>query len=563
MESFMGRRFAWALVFLAIVIGAATALPQLFAIHAAGGEFAGIYPLVNDDQRYYEARMNKSARGDTFLSNAYIADYRGESTSPQWFSDWALSRPSAVLGGSVQAWAIFFDFLLPAIIVLLAGCIAYLVTGSAVLSFTSVLIFSGYFFFGAFNRSPSPQFNILCVLGFILAMLLFLRSARLRYLGLAFLSLAVSFYAYPYYWTYLFLVLGLFTLYLMYARAWRLARATLAISLAASIVAIPYFYAWWQNMALPSYAESAERVGLVESHVPGGFLILGFSLPVLFAFFIAYRARIVRLDTETVFLALLNVAAVMAVEQHVVTGMELEFSSHYYVPAVFAALLLTFFLVARILERTNAKRNILTVVFFSLAGILAIGNITDAVLRQSSPSEVFLAEQRYGPLLSWIAASAGEDVFWAAPSISSLIAAYTGAYVAYAPEANFFLMPQEEVYERFAFQRYFEEPLTEDIARAYERDLWRVKYINRRAQGRLIRGVFGIPQSGGIPPDAIKDAIRADKRVRARGFLENAELFGVAYVVVDKHSDTLSAHAVLETLDPIWEDKNMLVLRVP
>ncbi len=564
MGSFTGRRFAYALIFLSIMIGAATALPQLVAIHTAGEHFAGVYPLVNDDQRYYEARINKSSRGDTFLSNAYIAEYRGESTSLQWFSDWVLSRTSAMFGGSVQAWAIFFDFLLPAIIVLLAGCIAYLVTGSAVFALTATLLFNGYFFFGAFNRSPSPQFNILCILGFILSMLLFLRSARLWYLGLALLSLAASFYVYPYYWTYLFLVLGLFTLYLMYMRAWQLVRATLAVSFAASIVAMPYFYAWWHNMALPYYAESTERVGLVESHVPGGFIILAFTLPTLLAFFIAYRMRLVALDTGAAFLVSLVIAAVLAVEQHIVTGMELEFSSHYYVPALFSALLLAVFMAARVCERINVKsRTILATALLSLAGLLAVGHVTGTVLRHSSPGDVFLAEQRYGPLLSWINASAGESVFWAGPSLSSLIAAYTGAYVVYAPEANFFLMPQEEVYERFAYQRYFEEPLTEDIARAHERDLWRVKYINRAAQGQLVRRVFGKPQSGGIPPDAIEDAIRAEKRVRARGFLENAELFGVAYVIFDKHSDAPSAYAAFETLDLVWEDRDILIFQAP
>ncbi|MGB0757169.1 MAG: hypothetical protein ACPGO5_01810 [Patescibacteria group bacterium] len=529
-------------ILLAVSIGIITGLPQLVAISSTPG-WSGIFPTVNDDEIYYQARGQEIADGHYFLTNPYLYEYKDASPMQFWLPDFIVAKPLALFDVPVQVGYIAYDFILPVILALLSYAIIFTLTRSRQASLVGMIAIHLGLFLSLFNRGPSPQFIFII---WQLVALLFLRYELYKKTSSAvLLSLVFGllFYMYPYYWTY-YVIFFILYLAIRFAFGNRRLKSYLYIFLGSAVISIPYFWAYIQSTSLPYYTESVIRLGLLETHFPSGYMIvIPGVLLIALLLLMFWKKPVPRLDPKALFVFSGVVACVIAVNHHIVTGKNLEFSSHYYplsmVTFVYAAAYVYTHWSLSLPERIRIRIAALVVL---LVVPWSIVEARDVVLRQIVASDIEIQRQQYVRALKWIDFNTNaDDVFFANQRMSALIPAYTHANVFYAREANLFFLPSNEVAERFILNNYWAE-YSEEFLRKNERALWGTQYINAyghiESRNKILR-LLGQTEYTNVrfPQDVMDNMIQRAKDIQATPLLDQLSIYKVDYVVVDNDRD--------------------------
>ncbi|MFA4941999.1 MAG: hypothetical protein WC582_05450, partial [Patescibacteria group bacterium] len=167
-------------IILALVVGSLTCFPQIFAAKKVEN-FQGIYKTINNDETYYMARAKDVIDGHPFLSNPYLYEYKSGYPVEVWLPEYILAKPLTVFNIDLHKGYIFYDFLLPFILVILTYSILFLLTGSVFASFFGAAFLHLNLFWFQFNRNPSPQFNFIFWLLLYFVWLKFLKKSNLFY----------------------------------------------------------------------------------------------------------------------------------------------------------------------------------------------------------------------------------------------------------------------------------------------------------------------------------------------------------------------------------------------
>jgi len=541
----------WIALTVALFLGVATVLPQMIAVSRLGADFSGVYPTNNDDELYYLARAQEVRDGHPTLGNPYLFEYKEQPPMAFWLPDTLLSSFGGSIGVTPHKMFLISDLVFPAILALLSYAILFLLTRSIPLALTGMILIHLGTYFREFNRPISPQFTLIFFEAFLLSLLRWNISRTWKPLLLATVCFGVVFNSYTYYWTYIVVFLGLLGTGYVLIRDFQGMRGTLAILLGGGVFGIPYILQLLESRALPEYGESLARLGMIATHVPSGVLIVALSAIFVVALFFMLWKRYVVFDRTLLLITAGVLATTVVVNQHLVTGMNLEFSSHYRQIAILMFVFGLAYLFARLLERFTARTY--RIVALMLLGVVVGWSFVSAsqiIVTQSVMRSDEIAWQRYGGVFTWLNEHTRmDDVVYANDTLSTLIPAYTHNNVLYAREANLHLMPDADVHARYVASRYF-SPLNRDMVIAEEHAVfgtYRINYSAHLASENILRKVVGIVPRGfsRYDEDAITDVLALHADATKTPFAEVIAPHRVDYVIWDS------------VLDPTWDARRI------
>lgn len=554
-------------IILALIAGCFTALPQVFAARQVDN-FQGIYKQINNDETYYMARAKEIVDGHNFLSNPYLYEYKNGQPMQFWLPDYLMAKPLALLKIDIHKGYIFYDFLLPFILTLLTYAIIYKLTDSKPISIIGAAFLHLNLFLFAFNRAPSPQLN------FIFWQLLFLLWLRFIekpsngnavFMGIVF---GLLFHIYPYYWTFYVIFFALYLLFNFVLKQKIEYRKYFLAFAIAFVISIPYFTSFIKSMQLPYYNESVARVGMLDTHFPTGRKIVMWGVIILILFAIAHRKKIVDLNGKSLLLAGSCLAAIIAVNQQMITGKNLQFASHYWMLGVFCFVFMFLYLLNLRMKKINV--NCVKLIILSLAGLYVFYG--PAVYTANALSgQIFVyteketEQQRYAEIFRWLNDNTpADEVVFSDMELSSLIPVYTSNNVFYCPSAGLFFAPSSELWERFILNNYWQE-FNEEYVEKMQFAVWgayyQTKYDNDRTKNKL-RKVFFLPQKEyvKIPPEEIEKFLPFADEVKSENFAEQLKKYRVDYFVYDKENDNWPVEE-LDFLEPIFEVNGIVIYK--
>lgn len=560
-----------AAIFFAVLLGVMTGLPQLLAVSSMGPEFQGIYPVENNDELYYLARGQEVVDGHGTIGQPYLFEGK-DAPSPQfWLAEFLIGKAAATLGVSIHTMFTALDFVLPAIAFLLS----YLLALSFVSRPSLALLFAAAFHFGIyfeeFNRPVSPQFNFIVLQLFLLAALRWIeKTSRMNTILLG-ATFGLLFSVYAYYAIYAALFFVAATLITILRRDTLRFRGLVQAGSIAFVLALPYVFQLLAGLGTGLYAETMQRLGMIETHFPSGVFIVSLAGAAFLALCAAFYFRITTMTSRTIMLGVAVAVVPVATNLHVVTGSNLEFSSHYDILAVFTALLLVVYLAEFVLrkywpEEVQKKIAIALLLVFSAWSFVSAGNIAIA---QSTASPELFSAQRYGPLFRWATGNTERDaVFFANKQISSLLPSYTHVNVYYAREANMHYASDDEVERRYVASEYFSSHVDGETIRDNERLIWGTYYTNRRqhaAQVNKLLNALGLDvhEVEQLPETEIVRILADIKRQHERDFREVLGPYRADYIIWDRREDpTWEPEIQVLGLTKLFDENDIVVYRL-
>jgi len=522
---------------LALLLGAVLFVPETLAVAGMGSTFQGVYPEHHDDELYYLARGQEVLDGHPFLGNAYLAEGKDAPGFQLWLPDAVLAYPLGALHIPVPEGYRVYDLLLPPVAFLLLYALLLALARRRSLA----LLGSSFLFLGIFldelSRTPSPQLNVIALLAFLLAAHTAYEGGKKRIALLAGLLFGLLFYTYYYYWTYAGALLAF--LFLADLLRKRKPVAPFLMLAVGGVVALPYLLSVYAASRLPYYAELLARLGAIHSRVPSALLIVlvGGALLALAGFLLLWKKL---RPSPALLFALAGVSAgLVAANQHLLTGLNLEFSSHYLLPfSLFSAALLAV-LFGAMRDRVPARvRSGAATALLVLVALAVLGAVRTEVRGGLLVAPSDLADERYGPVLAWLRAhTAKDDVVLTDDRLSYLVPAYTGDNVLANPYAGYFYLPTEELEERWLIAHPDEDLATADAVRAEDsRNLFGVYYVDLIAHAgseNALRKLAGLPALP-LPAESDADVARVAglaKDVDAMKPAERLARYRVDYVV--------------------------------
>ncbi len=533
----------WVVLLLAVVVGLGTGLPQLIAIHNAGEEWRGVYPVYNDDEEYYQARVQEVYDGHATIAQPYLKEGKDGHPLQFWMPDALVGFVGMSLNLTVQEVFILFDFIAPAGIFLLLYLISYAVLRERVPALAFGILMGCVFFFTTFSRPISPQITIIPLLFLVYALFVALQQENKRWLLASLVSFGLLFHAYTYYWTYGVVFLALLSAGLFFRRDYRY-RNVLLVFVGGVLIGIPYFIQLKNIFTLPEYQETVTRLGMIYTHFPSGLsIVILAGVYVVLAIILFYKQRL-NIDFKTLYVSSLVLATPIVTNQHLITGQNLEFPSHYRIPGIAFAFLGFFFLWhslsggamwSRYRERINAG-----VLGFVIS--ISMYNVP-TIFEQSQLSYEQIELQKYGPVLEWIRHSGEEGkVYFVNQPLGVLIPAYTAQNVLYVREANLHFMSNREVMERFIASQYFSTDFSTSTVLENERLIFGTYYINdyqHFLQNQKITRHFDFfeQKKERFPHEKVPMIIELWEKQQLVPFKEIAKKYSIDYLVWDSISN--------------------------
>ncbi len=559
----------YGVVILAVAIGALTAGPQILAIRGVPN-FQGIYKIVNNDELYYLARGKEIIDGHTAIANPYLYEHKTEPPVQIGLPDYLLAKPLALLGIEIHQGYLFYDFVLPALGTIFTYGIVYFLTRSILVSFLGAAFLHLNLFLYSFNRSPSPQLNFLFWLSLFWLWLKFIERPTTAKAILVGSNLGLLFYIYPYYWTYYVVFFGVYIFLTCLFKQSLPAKKYLIILAVALLAAGPYFINLWQSLSLAYYDETLTRIGLITTHFPSGRKIIMWGGLATLLYFLACWRKIISLNRQSLFLLSGTLATMIVTNQHLITGKNLQFSSHYWELSVFIFVFTSLYIMANWLKRDKFKTSwsklsliLLTLfVFYRPAAYIA------TLAADGGPHYTArdIAEQRYAPVFDWLRnQTLKDDVVFANNEISVLTPIYTANNVFFQGLAGLHFMSNEEIWERFVLNNFWDQ-MDADYLVKNKFSIWGAHYqtlYDHNQSKNKVRKFFGLPLEEYVkyPPAAIEEFLARARPIKQGDFLIQIRKYRVDYFVQDKTVDRWPIEQ-LTFLIKVFERDNLLIYKV-
>ena len=535
-------------------------LPFIYFQIKLGSDFRGIFPEIINDGMFYYARIKDVADGHSFLSNAYLFEHKGGLPQQLFLAEYILAQPIKLFDLNINTVHLVYNFLLPAISFLLTYAALYLISRQRFWS----LIFSGYLFFGLyltiFIRPVSPQFNFIFWLTQFIFLWFLMSEGKTKWVWLSAVNFGLLFYIYPYYWTFYLIFLNI----LIAAYFWgnrELALKIAAIVAGGLILAIPYFYLNYLASQLPYYTETLTRIGMIYSHFPSGARVILWSTLGLLIFSWFLRYKVIKWDVKTMFFISGILASIIAVNQHLITGKNFEFSSHYDMVAMFFIV----FMFAHLWSFIAVRKT-----FVSLAIIIIVFAVVFSGLYGYSNQVFTIGEERvyiqnYALIFDWLNKNTEKDsVVYANNSLSGLIPVYTMNNVFYHRNANLFFISDGEVLNRFILNNFFEY-FNKDFIIENARSVYGNRYIDaygHAVQGNKLRRLLGLQTEPEIylPEEAVQKVVLRARELQKNNFLGELKKYRINYFVWDKNKNpNWRVNGI--ALKPVFQTKNLIIYR--
>ncbi|MBF8281084.1 MAG: hypothetical protein HW383_857 [Candidatus Magasanikbacteria bacterium] len=413
-----------------------------------------IIPESNDES-YYLPLVNESAKGNTNLGNPFIKEHAQDRFLYPALNINTVGFIKRLFSLDVKTLSVILDYVMVLIISVLV--FALFLTRFAWRPF-------GYFagvvylliprMFVFLKRPVSPQINFLPLLAFLIFYFSKKISFWKREIGLAAFT-AVMFYTYPYHWTFALTLLGLTDLW-SFIKARRIIWRQLVKYVLMAVGASYYFYNLFLITKLSYYHESMRRIGALYNRLPAGFFT--HILLILLLIGIFFLARFIRRKRPELVHrlgffepAILGLAASSIVlNQQFITGMQLEFNSHY-LPVVLIFATDAFVGIIDLARAAGEKLKMFAIAAAIVVLIVLIGADFNTLRENPFKREHFYPSADL-QVVGWFRESRITDkVIYAPRDLNDLINLYTGNYLSFALNERLQLASTAEILDRWIY----------------------------------------------------------------------------------------------------------------
>ena len=557
---------------LALAASALLTLPPVVANIRDGIPFNSPSNILIADEWFYFARIHEVLDGYPLIGNAYLWEHKAKPPSPVFLGEYLAAEPLKWLGIGVVAGGVLYDAIFPAIHVLLLYACLFAICSLRWLSFLGALFIVGGFSLSDLSRVVSPQLNFLFWLSeFLLLFLLVSKfeaggaKQRRLLIALAAFNFGLLFSLYTYYAVFYLAFLGIAASLFAARRMFREATTFAMIAVGGLIAAIPYFALMARAFQLPEYAETLWRVGMIATRFPSGIAIVipGAFMLGFMAFLV--RRRVLGWDRAAILFASGVLAAMVSVNQHIITGKNLEFSSHFFMPAIYWFAFTGAWIALGIMARAgDLRKPIAAALMIAVAAFVLFERRDFAPL--TGGSLAYAERNRGQELMTWLSRNTERDDVVYAPSVASEIPIYTQANVYFSNAARFSFIPTEELMDRFILSHYF-EPIDRDFVVANLRSVYGVGFIDEALhtqQENRVRRVLGLAPKPVvmIPEDLVERVMARARELRRADFERELKRYRVDYLVWDARASARDPFVRLAFAEPVGEVGTFKIYRV-
>ena len=545
------REYRYILI-VALLIGLLSSLPQ-YIEKKTRPDFAGIHMGVVKDTGFYMTRAKEVIDGHSYLSNPYLYEHKDGAPMEFWIPDVIIAKPIQWLGLTIGGGFMMWSFFLPLLLALVGYIVFMLLTRSKQLSLLGVLLIHLGIYGVKFLRIPSPALNFIFFLLALICLIIWIQKRESEKMGPHQVSRSATKYAwasaitfgflfnvYTYYWTY-FVVL--FAVFVFCALIFRLKnfpyKKYALIFMGGLIIGTPYFISMWRAHGLEGRIETLERLGLIYSHFPSGIATGALAAGVIILFLIAYRRKIVVMTELNVFLFAAVVSTIIVMNQHLITGINMEFSSHYQIGNAYVSIITLVYLISQWLKgRSERARELVLFCMTLIVAAYALKGAHRVIVQQITYRDAETHIQRYAPIFQWFNEHVKKDeVVFADDNLSDYFTIYTSQNVLFTSGAILYFMTKEESENRFYISHYFDTFSPEYVAEKLPLIIGRnhineFGHINSENSLRKLIGLDLIPNVR-IPPTEIPRIQAAAKKVQAKTLEQNLSTYRVDYIVWD------------------------------
>lgn len=465
----------WFAYVAALVIGFVMILPQVLFIIQAGPRYQGINIFETDAEYYYISRIQEVYDGHYTIANSILAQGKDMPYVQPPLGELIMGGIGKLFNLDIATLLVTFRFAASALLFLLVYWFALLlsrrdrlasvVAASAVLLGSNLvshptdllLMIRGTFdaqLFIDYARPINPQISSLFLFGFLVTLVRLFQTRHIVSAAIAAVLYGLSFYVYPYTWTFLSVVIGLSALWLLLKRRWWLFGLICTIGVTGLVIAIPYFINTVAVVNHPSYEMLHSTWGLLNAHTPV------FSITIVAGLFFATVLYWLKKDDRlpASVIALLFFSGAVAINQQVITGKELYYGHyHWYFVKPFFALSGSLVLF-ELLRRIRVEKYVRFFVFVTACSILVYNGIMIQRASYRHYYDSYLSMQRYGDVINWVNKNTERDevayvpqsFFFPLPdrsslldypsvTLSRLIVSYTPLNLYFSRYANFYL----------------------------------------------------------------------------------------------------------------------------
>lgn len=557
------------IIILALLIGLISSVPQYIDKNTRGDDFKGIHIGVVKDTGFYMARVKDVIDGHPYLTNPYIYEHKDGAPMQFWLPEFILAQPIKWFGLSIATGFILWTFVLTTIIALLTYAILLTITRSKYWGLLGVTLLSLGLFGIKFLRIPPHGFTFVFWLTTLLCLLLFIKNNKTRYILASAISFGLLFSIYPYYWTFYVVVFAVFIALgiLIYRREIPFKKYALIFG-GGLVIGIPYFISMWQSSNLPGYSESLARLGLIHTHFPSGIDSVIVASITAVIFIIMYMRKVVTINHQSVFLFSGVLSAAIVINQHLITGKNVEFSSHYMLGNMYwCAFVLIYLLAQWVSTQSDKIRRVIVVVCTLIVVPMGLYGATKVVNQQVVYRQAEDYVQNYAPIFDWLNENASPDeVVFANDDLSGYIPIYTAQNVYFSGLAILSFMTDDEAYRRFITNRYFDKFDT-DYVRYSHRQIFGGYYVNEYGHNmskNKLRKLLGMDQVKYemVPDVAVQKIMDKASVIQKDDFEIALKTYRVDYFIWDKLKDPHWKVEEVDFLERVYEYKGIIVYRV-
>jgi len=575
----------YVILVIALAFGLFCSLPQ-YLIGKNVLNFQGIYHLNVDDYTYYQSRVKDVIDGHTFLSNPYFYEHKDGFPMQTWLTDYIVAMPISWLGLSVPVGFMIWEFFIVTTLLLLTYSILYLLTVSRRWSILGVIFLYltmfgdfiinifGYqkklsMFGDFFLRLPSPALNFVFWLTTILFLLLYVKSKKTVYAVLSSVSFGFLFYVYPYYWTFYVVLLFIFLFLLfIFKQQGLLLKNVIWIILGGIFIGIPYFVATFNSTKIPYHAESLARLGMIQSHFPSGIANVSLASMISLIFIYLLWKKILPLDELNLLLFSGVLTTGVVVNQHTITGKNLEFVNHYFLQNTFWLVFVLMYVLCVLLKNKSRKFEKVLYIFLLFFVIWSsVYSLQTIYSKQNQYKEQHLYAQNYAPVLDWLNNNAGiDDVVFANDDITELVPVYTSQNVFSSPHGILFFLSDEEALNRYIINHYY-DTFTTDYIVLNHRKMLGGYYINKYGQKNSVnkvKKILGLKQDENnlVPIEIIEKIKKKSSEMKSVSFEKLVRTYKVDYIVWDKNKNPEWNINKIKTLEKVFSHENIYIYKI-
>ena len=305
------------------------------------------------------------------------------------------------------------------------------------------------------------------------------------------------------------------------------------------VIGIPYFISLSQSGKLPTFAETLARLGRIHTHFPSGLVSVFIIGLVTLAMLVLYRKKIIEINSINIFLFSGLLSGIIVMNQHLITGLNMEFSSHYLMGSVFwSAFVLIYLIHIWLRDGPETIKKIFMIITGVIVSLMAFTGFYKLVLTETNHGQYDVYIQNYAPVFDWLNQNAKlDDVVLADDEISGLIPIYTSQNVFYNFYSILFFLPNSEVEKRFIIIHYFDN-FRPQYVQENERLIFGNFYIdqyNHNLSKNKIRRLLGIKETSYtmLPETEINRIVDKARIMQKNDFEKEIKTYRIDYLVWD------------------------------